>query len=72
MDRKELIHTWSTVVAEDRDKSIPQLTIERPQALILDPTIAEKQLEFEHLSLNKKFKCANKSSMLKLHVNTQK
>jgi len=56
MDRKELIHTWSIAVADGRDKSVSKLTAEQPRAIILDPTIAEKQLEFEHFKFEQEIK----------------
>jgi len=56
MDRKELIHTWSTAVADGGDKSVSKLTAEQPRALMLDPTIAEKQLEFERFKFEQEIK----------------
>jgi len=56
MDRIELTHTWSTAAADGRDKSVSKLTAEQPRALIIDPTVAERQLEFEQFKFEQEIK----------------
>ena len=52
MERDELLHTWVSAVAEGRDKPVPKLMGDQPRAVIMDPEIAQKQLEFERYKLD--------------------
>ena len=50
MERDDLVRAWTSAVAEGRDKPILKPTGDQP--IVMDPVIAEKQLEFERYKLD--------------------
>src|SRR5664279_276811 len=51
MEREELVRAWISAVSEGRDipTSAPTVSQTSSSAIVLDPVIAQKQLEFERL-----------------------
>ena len=67
MEREDLLRAWISVVSEGRDIPVP--SGEPPRAIILDPTIAEKQLEFERFRLQQEMQFRQQQqAILKLRV----
>ena len=54
MERDDIVRAWTSAVADGRDKPVLKTTGPRP--IIMDPLIAEKQLEFERYKLDQEIK----------------
>ena len=56
MERDDLVRAWTSAVADGRDKPVLKTTGDQPRPIIMDPIIAEKQLEFERYKLDQEIK----------------
>jgi hypothetical protein len=56
MERDDLLRAWTSAVADGRDKPVLKTTGDQPRPIIMDPILAEKQLEFERYKLDQEIK----------------
>ena len=56
MERDDLLRARTSAVAEGRDKPVLKPTGDQPRPIVMNPVIAERQLEFERYRLDQEIK----------------